>query len=153
MYIFINVGGPRALCFPHAFSVASLPRASCFPLVFSVASLLRALQTNALHAHKNFQKSVSQSTWNALKRIEIQKKIFFYPFDSKCALRVGQSARIEAQPYLCLPHVSHRVPRSVHSKFHADWSKTVGAKGIHTDRRTHTHTHTQRQTDSPSFII
>ena len=31
-----------------------------------------------------------------------------------------------------LPDVTPRVPRSVHAKFHADWSKTVGARGIHT---------------------
>ena len=46
-----------------------------------------------------------------------------------------------------LPHVTPRVPRSVHAKVHADWSKTVGARGIHT------HTQTHRQTDSPPFII
>ena len=40
-----------------------------------------------------------------------------------------------------LSHVTPRVPRSVHAKFHADWTKTVGARGIHTD----THTHTDRQ--------
>ena len=36
-----------------------------------------------------------------------------------------------------LPQVTRRVPRSVHAKFHADWSKTVGARGIHTHRQTH----------------
>ena len=46
-----------------------------------------------------------------------------------------------------LPHVTPRVQRSVHAKVHADWTKTVGARGIHT------HRHTHRQTDSPSFII
>ena len=47
----------------------------------------------------------------------------------------SQSASGEAQPYL--PHVTPRVPRSVHAKFHADWSKTVGARGIHnTDGQT-----------------
>ena len=43
------------------------------------------------------------------------------------------------QPYL--PHVTPRVPRSIHAKFHADWSKTVGVRGIHTE----THTHMDRQ--------
>ena len=36
----------------------------------------------------------------------------------------------EEQPYLT--HVTPRVPRSFHSKFHADWTKTVSARGIHT---------------------
>ena len=40
----------------------------------------------------------------------------------------------EAQPYL--PHITRRVPRSVHAKFHADWTKTVGASGIHTNKQT-----------------
>ena len=47
---------------------------------------------------------------------------------------VAQSLSGEAQPYL--PHVPHRVQRSVHAKFHADWTKTVGARGIQTDRQT-----------------
>ena len=42
--------------------------------------------------------------------------------------RVAQSANNEVQPYL--PHVTRRVPRSVPAKFHADWSNTVGARGI-----------------------
>ena len=69
---------------------------------------------------------MSQSTQNALKRIEMQKKIFTPLTD------YAQSASGEAQPYL--PHVTRMVPRSVHAKFHADWTKTVGAIGIHTDR-------------------
>ena len=47
---------------------------------------------------------------------------------------VAQNPSSEAQPYL--PYVTRRVPRSVHTKFHADWTKTVGARGIHTDRQT-----------------
>ena len=47
---------------------------------------------------------------------------------------VAQSPSGEAQPYL--PHVTRRVPRSVHAKFHADWTKTVGARGIQTDKQT-----------------
>ena len=46
---------------------------------------------------------------------------------------VAQNPSGEAQPYL--PHVIRRVPRSVHAKFHADWTKTVGARGIQTDRQ------------------
>ena len=76
---------------------------------------------------------MSQSTRNALKRIEMQKKIV-YPFDRLRASRVAQSASGEAQPYL--PHVTRRVPRSAHAKFHANQSKTVGARGIHTDKQT-----------------
>ena len=47
---------------------------------------------------------------------------------------VAQSPSGEAQPYL--PHVTCRVPRRVHAKFHADWTKTVGARGIQTDKQT-----------------
>ena len=47
---------------------------------------------------------------------------------------VAQSPSSKAQFYL--PHVTCRVPRSVHAKFHADWTKTVGARGIQTDRQT-----------------
>ena len=57
-----------------------------------------------------------------------KKKIFFYPF----------AASSEAQPHL--PHVTPMVPRSVHAKFHAVWTKTVGATGIHTDRQTNKQT-------------
>ena len=80
----------------------------------------------ALRPHENFwKKRVSQSTRNALKRMEMQKKkknvLPFWP--------IAQSASDKAQPYL--PHVTRRVPRRVHAKFHADWTKTVGARGIH----------------------
>ena len=68
-----------------------------------------------------------------MKRIEMQKKI--YPFDRLRALRVAQSSSGEAQPFL--PHVTRRrVLRSVHAKFHADWTKNVGARGKHTNRQT-----------------
>ena len=40
----------------------------------------------------------------------------------------------KAQPYL--PHVTCRVLRSVHAKFHVDWTKTVGARGIQTNKQT-----------------
>ena len=45
---------------------------------------------------------------------------------------VAQSPSGKTQPYL--PHVTRMVPRSVHAKFHADWTKTVGAKWIHTNK-------------------
>ena len=54
---------------------------------------------------------------------------------------VAQSPSSEAQPYL--PHVSRRVPRSVHAKFHADWTKTVGAIEIQTDKQTDKQTNRQ----------
>ena len=78
----------------------------------------------------------------------MQKKIF-YPFDRLRASRVAQSASGEAQPYL--PHVTRRVPKSVHAKFHADWTKTVGARGIQTDRQTDRQT--DKQTDRATLII
>ena len=64
----------------------------------------------------------------------------FYPFDLIRASRIVQSTSGGLKP--SLPHVTPRVPRSVHAKFHADCSKTVGGRGIHTNR----HTHTNRQT-------
>ena len=57
-----------------------------------------------------------------------------YPFDPLRASRVAQSPSGEAQPYL--PHVTRRVPRCVRAKFHAEWTKTEGARGIHTNRET-----------------
>ena len=47
---------------------------------------------------------------------------------------VAQSPSGEAQLYL--PQITRRVPRSVHDNFHADWTKTVGARGIETDKQT-----------------
>ena len=58
---------------------------------------------------------------------------------------VAQSQSGDAQPYL--PHVTRRVPMSVHAKFHADWTKTVGARGIQTNRQTN------GQTDRATLII
>ena len=69
---------------------------------------------------------MSQSTRNALKRIEMQKN-FFYPFNLLRALRVAQSPSGEAQLYL--HQITSRVPRSVHAKFHHDRIKTMGARG------------------------
>ena len=94
---------------------------------------LRALRWHVIHA-KIFEKiSVSQLAQNALKRIEMQKKKL-YPSDSKRVFCYARSLSGEAQPYL--PHVTPRVPRSVHAKFHANWTKTVGARGIQTDKQT-----------------
>ena len=102
-------------------------------IFFTLFDPLRA--SRIARSSRKFSKkiSVSQSTRNTLKRIEMQKKTF-YPFDRLRALRVAQSASGEAQPYL--PHVTRRVPRSDHAKFHADWTKTVGARGIQTNRQT-----------------
>ena len=41
-----------------------------------------------------------------------------------------------AKHNLTYPHVTPRVSWCVHVKFHADWSKPVGARGIHTDTQT-----------------
>ena len=80
------------------------------------------------------KKSVSQSTRNALKRIEMPKKNFFYPYDR---IRVKRRSTIsERKALIYLPHFTRRVPRSVHAKFHADWTKTVGTRGIHPDKKT-----------------
>ena len=57
-----------------------------------------------------------------------------YHFDPLRALRVAQSLSVKIQPYL--PHVTPRIPRSVHAKFYADWTKTVGARGIQTNGQT-----------------
>ena len=54
---------------------------------------------------------------------------------------IAQIPSGEAQLYL--PHVTRRVSRSVHAKFHADWTKTVGVKGIHTNRQTGKQTNRQ----------
>ena len=76
---------------------------------------------------RSFEKiGVSQLTWNALNPIEK-----FTP-NSNLWFASGK-----AQPYL--PHVTPRVPRSVHAKFHADWSKTEHQR----DSYRHTHTHRQ----------
>ena len=103
---------------------------SHFGLASSDALLPRASSSHGLRAHENFRKKicVSQLTRIALKRVEMQKKI----------TPLTQNASSKAQPYL--PHVTPRVLRSDHAKFHANWSKTVGARGIQTDRQTHTQT-------------
>ena len=103
-----------ALC--ARISFASLARVSCFALT------------------KIFEKkrTVSQSTQNSLKRIEIQKK--FTSMTDYAPSGVVQNPSGEAQPYL--PHVTRGVPMSVHAKFHADWTKNGGARGIQTNKQT-----------------
>ena len=115
---------PSSFALP--FSAALLPQASCFALALSVPLLLRASRS------RKFSKkiSVSQSSRNVLKRIEMKKK--FTPL-TRNALRASG----EAQTYLL--DFTPRIPRSVHAKFHTDCTKIVGARGIHTD------THTDRQ--------
>ena len=101
---------------------------SCFtPSGFTLTSCsLRSSVFLAFLSQIFGKKRVSHSTLNALKRIDMQKKTF-YPYDPLCASLVAQSPSSEAQPYL---------PRSVHTKFHANWTKTVGARGIQTNRQT-----------------
>ena len=138
---------------------------------------LRALRSNSrsLRSLEIFKKkSVSQSTQNGLKRIKMQKNFFTLltrfarserserrsatlptpavaslPRASRSRFSVASLPRASrfALRARYLPHATPRVPRSVHAKFHADWSTTVGARG------THTHSHTNTQTDRPSFII
>ena len=57
-----------------------------------------------------------------------KKKKKNYPFDPVRALHVAHSPSGEAQPYL-----SHVTPRC---QVHADWTKTVGARGIQTNKQT-----------------
>ena len=85
-----------------------------------------------------------QSTRNAPKRIEMQKKKKKkqnkkkkqkrkpQKLTSLTDLHFAQSLSGAVQPYL--PHVTPRVQRSIHTKFHADQSKTVGPRGIRTNR-------------------
>ena len=62
------------------------------------------------------------------------KKNLFTPMTDYALSSVAQILSGEAQPYL--PHVTRRVPRSAHAKFQVDRTKTVGARGIQTDRQT-----------------
>ena len=54
------------------------------------------------------------------------KKKECYPFDPLHASRIAQSPIVKTQLYL--PHVTRRVPRSVHAKIHADWTKFLKKK-------------------------
>ena len=149
----------------RGYSVASLPR--------SFALRARILGRFAPSKFSK-KKSVSQSTQNGLKRIKMQKK-FFTPLTrfARSERSERRSATLPTPAVASLPRASRfalallgcfapsgfalrarylpydtpRVPRNVHAKFHADQTKTVGARGIHT------HTHTDRHTDSPSFIL
>ena len=103
----------------------------------------------ALRAHENFRKEKCVSIDLKCSETHKNAKKYFYPFDRLRASRVARSASGEAQPFLS--HVTRRVPRSVHAKFHADWTKTVGARGIQTDRQTNRQT--DKQTDRATLII
>ena len=81
----------------------------------------------------------------------MQKKIFFTPMTDYAPSGEAQNPSGKAQPYL--PHVTRRVPRSVHAKFHADWTKTVGARGIHLDKQTNRQTHRQSYFDNIDITI
>ena len=83
---------------------------------------------------KIFEKKKCVSIDSKCSETHRNAKKIVYPFDRLRGLRVAQSASGEAQPYL--PHVTRRVPRSAHAKFHADWTKTVGARGIQTNKQT-----------------
>ena len=75
----------------RGYSVASLPRASRFALA---SRSLRSRAFCASRSQKIFEKkSVSQSTQNALKRVKMQKKKLFTPFDPLRASRVARSLR------------------------------------------------------------
>ena len=83
----------------RGYSVASLPRswrlhsrllsrfAPSIPGLRASHSHSQSLRSLGLCARKNLKKkSVSQSTWNALKRIEMQKNLLLWP-DTRFALR------------------------------------------------------------------
>ena len=87
----------RALCRGHSLSQHTqflknnMIAENDFFLNFDTINRTNTFTSCSLRAHENFRKkSVSQSTRNALKRIKMQKKIF-YPFDRLRALRVPQS--------------------------------------------------------------
>ena len=119
--------------FALAFSVALLPRASCFALAFSMLRFLglhalhscsRSLQSLELFSSQKFsKKQCSQSTRNALKRIVVQRTSFT-PLNRYSGVAQGANGDTQAYP----PHVTPRVPRSVHVKFHANWPKNVSAR-------------------------
>ena len=67
---------------------------------------------------------------------------FLHFYEAIRLLRLSQSVSGEAQLYLL--HVTLRVPRSVHAKFDAVWSKLCVLEG---------HIHTGRQTYCPPFVI
>ena len=89
----------------------------------SHSQLLRSLGLCASHSHSQSLRSLVNVKIFDKKCVSINSKCYethkklSYPFDM---------IHGKLQPYL--PHVTPRVPISVH----ADWSKTVGARGIHT---------------------
>ena len=107
------------------------------PSGFVLASCFLSL--HAFYADKNFfkKKKCVSIDLNCSETHRNAKKC--YPFDPLRALCLAQSPSGEAQPYL--PHVFARVLKSIHAKFHADWSKT----GRQRD--------TDKQTDRATLII
>ena len=119
--------------------VTTFPQASGFALAFSVVLLLLALRFALTFSVALLPQALRSQKFLKKKCVSIYSKCFETHRNAKklpiwLYMRVAQSASNEAQPYL--PHVTSRVPRSVHAKFHDNWSKTIGARGIHTDRST-----------------
>ena len=106
------------------FSIAFFSSASCFALGILITLLPWALHlypawfnqaSFALRADKIFfQISVSQSTGNVLKCIQMQKH--FFP------IRISQMAKLN----LTYPKITPWFTRSIEAKFHVCQSKTVG---------------------------
>ena len=117
---------PWVLHFALAILVASLPRALCFAIAFSSTLLPRALRFALARVSRFVLTKIFENkrVSIALKRSETHRNTK----NITLLTRNAQSASSKAQPYL--PHVNPRVPRNVPSKFHADWSKTVGVRGI-----------------------
>ena len=74
---------------------------------------------------------------NALKRIEMQRLPLWLDTRKNAQSPIG-----EGQPYL--PHVSSRVPRSVHAKFHA--SSKLWALERYQNVETHIYKYSHTQT-------
>ena len=55
-------------------------------------------------------------------------------------MRFMRSASPSGEVQPCLPHVTPRVPRSVHAKFYADWTKTVLEGYTQTNKQTNKRT-------------
>ena len=123
-------------------------------VAYSLSHLARfACARLALRAHKNYwKKSVSQSTQNALKRLEIKKKMFtpmtHYARSAKperhSAMKFwynqsDQSSNIftkfDQNPTHCKRDISRKSGTDTHTRTNR-----------HTDRRTHTHTHIHTHT-------
>ena len=117
----------------RSYSVASLPQASRSHLAcFARASYGLRANENLKKKCVSIDSKCSERRKNANKKKKKKKK-------NKIKIvspltHYAQSASVEAQPYL--PHVTRRVPRSVHAKFHDVLTKIVGDRRIHTDRQT-----------------